>query len=321
LATLAALGFAGLTEHPDFYGDGIALGSGAVTLYELVQAYTALANGGVARPLTVLADDPATWPLRRVFSAESASLIGNVLSDADARALEFGRDSVLAFPVQTAVKTGTSSDFRDAWAVGYDHRYVAGVWIGNLDQRPSEGVTGSTGPALVLRGVFAQLARGTATRPLYLSRTLERVRVCVPVPLAATEAGCVEREEWFRPGTAPRAGDDGGATQLGDLTVDARRAAAAPRATAPRIRLRQPTPGLALAFDPRLPADAQAFEFALDGIAAGDRVHWHVDGREHVTANGRLLWPVTRGEHDVVVSVWRNGTEVAALDRVSFAVR
>jgi penicillin-binding protein 1C len=103
LATLASLGFAGLTEHPDFYGDGIALGSGAVTLYELVQAYAALANGGVARPLTVLADDTAPRPSRRVFSAEAASLVGNVLSDADARALECGRDSVLAFPVQTAV--------------------------------------------------------------------------------------------------------------------------------------------------------------------------------------------------------------------------
>src|SRR5690606_12849117 len=211
LATLDALGFRGLTKHPDFYGDGIALGSGAVTLYELVQAYAALANGGVARPLTVLVDDPIPRPSLRVYSAEAASLIGNILSDADARALEFGRDSVLAFPVQTAVKTGTSSDFRDAWVVGFDHRYVAGVWIGNLDQRPSEGLTGSTGPALVLRSVFAELARGAATRPLYLSRKLERVRVCVPVPLAATDAGCVEREEWFKPGTAPGAAAKGSA--------------------------------------------------------------------------------------------------------------
>src|SRR5262249_18962122 len=99
LATLAALGFSSLTEHPDFYGDAIALGSGAVTLYELVQAYAALANGGVARPLTVLADDTAPRPAQRVFTAEAASLIANVLSDADARNLEFGRSSVLAFPV------------------------------------------------------------------------------------------------------------------------------------------------------------------------------------------------------------------------------
>ena len=330
LATLDALGFGGLTRHPDFYGDGIALGSGPVTLYELVQAYAALANGGVARPLTVLADDPSPRPSRRVFSAEAASLVGNILSDADARALEFGRDSVLAFPVQTAVKTGTSSDFRDAWIVGFDHRYVAGVWIGNLDQRPSEGLTGSTGPALVLRSVFAELARSAPTRPLYLSRKLERVRICVPVPLAAASAGCVEREEWFRPGTAPSSAlARGGAGEVlaGERADDTATAAPSPStpsqraSSSPRLRLRQPTPGLSLAFDPRLPAEAQAFQFELEGLAPGDRVYWQVDGREHVTDDGHLLWPVTRGAHEVSVSVRRDGVEVAALDSVSFAVR
>src|SRR5690606_29096571 len=188
LATLDALGFRGLTKHPDFYGDGIALGSGAGTLCERVQAYAALANGGVARPLTVLVDDPIPRPSLRVYSAEAASLIGNILSDADARALEFGRDSVLAFPTQTAVKTGTSSDFRDAWAVGFNHRYVAGVWIGDLDQRPTDGVSGSTGPALALRAVFAELARDRPGRALFVSPRLARRSVYVPRPGTAGDA-------------------------------------------------------------------------------------------------------------------------------------
>src|SRR5690606_10136853 len=140
LGTLRALGFDALTEHPDFYGDGLALGNGEVSLLELVEAFAALARGGAYRPLRVLRDDPTPLAARPVFSAEAASIVADILSDADARALEFGRDSVLAFPVQTAVKTGTSSDYRDAWAVGFDHRYVAGVWIGDLDQRPTDGV-------------------------------------------------------------------------------------------------------------------------------------------------------------------------------------
>src|SRR6185503_9245988 len=255
LHTLAALGFEGLRNHPDFYGDGIALGSGAVTLLELVQAYTALANGGTFRPVTTRFDGGAGTGggARRVYSPEAASLVANILSDADARSLEFGRDSVLAFPVQTAVKTGTSSDFRDAWAVGFNYRYTVGVWMGNLDQTPTDGVTGSTGPALLLRSVFAELTRDAQTRPLYLSPKLVRATVCVPMPLRESADECLRRDEWFMPGTQALA-------------------AAAASASGDAIRLRQPTPGLLLAYDPRLPAESQAFDFVLQGVAAADRV-------------------------------------------------
>ena len=162
LGFLRELGFTSLNDHPDVYGDGLALGNGAVSLYELVQAYAALANGGQYRPLTVLAE-PGRQSLgrqtsgRQVLSAEGASLIANILSDRDARTLEFGRASVLNFQAPTAVKTGTSSDFRDAWAVGFDARHTVGVWMGNLDQTPSQGVTGSTGPAILLLAMDPRL--------------------------------------------------------------------------------------------------------------------------------------------------------------------
>ena len=300
LSTLAALGFAGLTNHPDFYGDGIALGSGAVTLLELVQAYAAVANGGVYRAVATHVD-AARSPARRVYSAEAASLVANILADADARALEFGRDSVLAFPVQTAVKTGTSSDFRDAWAAGFNYRYTVGIWMGNLDQTPTDGVTGSTGPALLLRGVFAELTRNADTRPLYLSPKLVRAAVCVPLPLREPEAGCLERQEWFVAGTAA----------AGSLSA----------AGSQPIRLRQPTPGLQLAYDPRLPATAQAFEFVLQGVAATDRVRWSVDGRDVETTGGRYLWNVTRGEHRVAARVFKAGELVASVAETSFDVK
>jgi penicillin-binding protein 1C len=301
LATLHALGFEGLRNHPDFYGDGIALGSGAVTLYELVQAYATLAERGVFRPLTTSLADATVRPARRVYSAEAASLVANILSDPDARALEFGRDSVLSFPVQTAVKTGTSSDFRDAWAVGFNYRYTVGVWMGNLDQVPSDGITGSTGPALLLRSVFSELTRARATRPLYLSPRLTRREVCVPMPLRAPVSDdCLQREEWFMPGT-----------QAGETKV------AAPTP----IRFSQPTPGLQLAFDPRLPAAAQAFEFIVQGAASGDRVLWTVDGRDQSAGGTTYRWPVTRGEHCVAATVQRDGAVVFVLREVTFSVK
>jgi penicillin-binding protein 1C len=304
LHTLALLGFEQLTNHPDFYGDGIALGSGAVTLLELVQAYATLANGGVYRRVTThaLVDDAAERPARRVYSAEAASLVANILSDANARSLEFGRDSVLAFPVQTAVKTGTSSDFRDAWAVGFNYRYTVGAWMGNLDQTPTDGVTGTTGPALLLRGVFAELARDAKTAPLYLSPALVRADICVPMPLLEADVQCLRRAEWFLPGTehtssAMAAADDG------------------------EIRLRRPTPGLQLAYDPRLAADDQEFDLELAGVDAADRVVWTVDGREHQRSGPTYRFRVTRGEHRVAALVLRDGETLARISTVSFSVK
>ena len=102
-------------------------------------------------------------------------MIGDILSDAKARQLEFGVNSVQNLPVQTAVKTGTSSDYHDAWAVGYNYRYVVGVWMGNLDRSPTEGVSGAGGPALALRSIFAELIRNEVTEGLRAPRISESV--------------------------------------------------------------------------------------------------------------------------------------------------
>src|SRR3546814_14256436 len=111
--------------------------------------------------------------------------------------MEFGRYSTLDFPIQTAVKTGTSTDYRDAWAVGYDSRYVVGIWMGNLDQSPTDGITGSTGPGLVLRGLFAYLNRDQNTGKLSLSADLSLKDNC-----AFTDGARPQRSEERRVGKA-----------------------------------------------------------------------------------------------------------------------
>ena len=313
---LRELGFENLDEHPDVYGDGLALGNGEVSLYELVQAYAALANGGHFRPLSALMEagrphlgHPA--PSRRapgglvpdgqVLSEEGASLIANILSDPEARSLEFGRASVLNFQLPTAVKTGTSSDFRDAWAVGFDARHTVGVWMGNLDRTPTRGVTGSTGPAILLRSIFAELSRNAEPQPLYLHPGLRRANVCVPDP-SSPSMDCKVRLDWFVPGTEP--------------TI----ASVAPN-DYEAIAIRQPVPGLLLAMDPRLPADRQALEFQLDGTQPGDRVDWMIDGGSYSTLDGSLLWSLSRGTHRVSAEVWRGSHRIAELGEFNFTVK
>lgn len=309
LRLLQDLGFETLARHPDFYGDGLALGNGEVTLLELVTAYAALANRGVYRTLSVRAEEAATSSRRRVLSAEAASLIGNILSDPGARALEFGTASLLNLPVQTAVKTGTSSDYRDSWAVGFDHTYVVGVWMGNLNGSSMTGITGSTGPALVLRGALDLLNRHQHTQPLWLSPKLSRHMVCADSGEPATSAGqCAQRGEYFLPGTGPPAA---GAPRPGP---------AGPVQQA-HIRLRQPTPGLRMAMDPRLPAASQVFEFVLQGALETDTVEWQVDGQAAERGGPDYLWPLQRGAHVVSASVRRDGQLLVQLAPVDFFVK
>jgi penicillin-binding protein 1C len=274
-----------------------------------------LANRGRSVPLTVLRDDPATPPARAVVSPETASLIADALSDPDARAAEFGADSVLNLPVQTAVKTGTSSDYRDAWSVGFDSRFTVGIWMGNLEQAPMAGITGSIGPALLLRSVFAELNRDGRTAPLYLSPRLTRRDLCLPSPRVAP-GSCLARGEWFDPAHDVPAKPDAALA----ASATTRTTVGTPGASR-AIRFRQPTDGLELAFDPRLPAESQAFRFLLDGVSEGDTVAWSINGVTATNAGPDYIWPVTRGTHRVAAAITRNGETIARLDQVEFVVR
>lgn len=289
LETLQRLGIDTLGQDPDYYGDALALGDGAVTLYGLVQAYSTLARAGEFLPLTSLEDTGALRHPERIYSREASSLIANILSDPSARRLEFGQEGLLDFPVQTAVKTGTSSDYHDAWTVGFDSRYTVGVWMGNLDYSPMDGITGSLGPAMVTRAVFAELNRRGDTLPLYLSPKLVERDICVHEDVMPGKQ-CMRRSEWFMPGTAPKAGEPA------MLKV----AAAKPQAEGDRLHFETPSDGLMLAYDPRIPAASQAFLMTLNNGPKYAKVAWFVDGKQAgVTAGPEYLWPVTRGSHKV----------------------
>ncbi|TQV66503.1 penicillin-binding protein [Exilibacterium tricleocarpae] len=296
---LHRFGFTSLAGHPNVYGDGLALGNGEVTLFELVQAYAVLARMGDFKPLTLLEHRHRQTRGRRVLSEDVASLIADILSDPGAREKEFGRDSILNFPYQTAVKTGTSSDYRDAWAIGYNDRYTVGVWIGNLDYSAMHKVTGATGPAQVLRSVVNELNRNRDVRPLYFSEKLVKKSVCVATGAPAQE-DCRTREEWFVPGTS-----------------------AQPAATtAVTLRLRKPSPGLLLAMDPRIPDSHEYFEFAVTEADDIRRVDWFVnDTLVATTAGPRYAWPLRRGQFTARAEVITGaGAEPVKTAAVSYRV-
>lgn len=154
---LRKIGVTTLDKPPDFYREGLALGNAEIPLFELTRGYLMLANGGILKPVrATFADDYAQ---ERVLPEAVALSIADILSDPLARQFEFGSDSVLNFPVKTAVKTGTSTDYRDAWAFGFNRDFVAGIWMGNLTYEPMRDVTGASGAGLLLRSVFSELNR------------------------------------------------------------------------------------------------------------------------------------------------------------------
>jgi penicillin-binding protein 1C len=284
LSFLHQLGIRSLSGHPNVYGDGLALGNGEITLYELVQAYTVLARMGDYKPLSFLEGEHLRNGHERVLSEDIASLIADIMSDPGAREKEFGWDSILNFPCQTAVKTGTSSDYRDALAVGFNDRYMVGVWMGNLDYAAMDKITGSSGPALVLRSIFNELNKHREVRAIYFSENLEKHRVCIETGLPAND-DCEFRDEWFVPGTGPMAPE-----------------------VLNEIRIRKPSNGLMLAMDPRIPDDCEYFEFALTDIQNLGKIRWFVNDQPiSVTVKPTYNWKLSRGNFKVRAEVFLKG--------------
>ena len=152
-------------DHPaEYYGLGLTLGNGEVRLLELANAYATLARLGVFRPFRLLLHEPGAPDAgRRVFDARAAFLLADMLADNAARAASFGLQSHLAFDFPVACKTGTSSDYRDNWTVGYTPEFTVAVWVGNPDGQPMQGITGVTGAAPAMHEIFEHLHRTAGT--------------------------------------------------------------------------------------------------------------------------------------------------------------
>ena len=140
------MGISSLTERADFYGLGLVLGGGEVSLLEMTSAYTVFANEGVYnKPTGILEITDLNGNTlekylpneERVLEKNAARMVNDILSDNVARTPLFGAQSFLNFGKRdVAAKTGTTNDKRDAWLIGYIPQVAVGVWTGNNDNSP-----------------------------------------------------------------------------------------------------------------------------------------------------------------------------------------
>ncbi len=213
LDRLHAVGFQSLDREADWYGPAIALGDGEVRLIDLANAYATLARGGLALPVRALSFaldtkgqriEPPPALARRVMAEPTSAVLLDILKDPHARLASFGAGSVLEFPFEVAVKTGTSKGFRDNLTVGVSSSVTVAVWVGNFDGTPMQQVSGITGAGPLFRAVMLAAAKVRPAEPFAApSEPLERVEVCAR---SGKRPGphCQHRvTETFVPGTAP----------------------------------------------------------------------------------------------------------------------
>ncbi len=283
--TLHDFGFK-LRETGGYFGYSLALGSAEVSLLELAQGY---------RRLSLLNEGTAS------ISGPSKFIIGDILSDNNARALTFGLHSPLATRGWAAAKTGTSKDMRDNWCIGFTDQYVIAVWVGNATGEPMHRVSGVTGAAPIWAELVNTLHRERISKPPAAPPGLISQSVQF-----ATEASATIRQEWFLPGTE-------------------RSFVATDTSLSEHARINHPVSGTILALDPDIPPERQ--RLLLKANLPSDMVSWQVDGLPlskaertqyvRVATNSRAYWSPRPGKHTISLHD-RSGRE---LEKVWVEVR
>ena len=214
-AYLRDLGLADEAEPARRYGLGMAIGGLPVTLEELVRAYLVLAGDGRAGDLRWHRGPPQSAG-RRLLSEETARQIALFLSDPQARLPTFPRMGAAEYRFPVAVKTGTSTGFRDAWAVAWSTRSLVGCWVGHPDFRPMNHLSGYLSAAELVQQALLILHNDQTDGLDDLSfpppRGFRPRRLCALTGRLATDACDQVFLEWFRPGEEPA--DDCRAHQL-----------------------------------------------------------------------------------------------------------
>ncbi|MGL4668896.1 MAG: penicillin-binding protein 1C [Saezia sp.] len=308
--TLTDLGLP-LTQSGDYYGYSLALGSAEVSLLTLTNAYRVLANGGQVSGVRWQSDSANTpsaipayaltlEPHRSHISPQTAWIIGSILSDRMARVTTFGLDNELNTRYWSAVKTGTSKDMRDNWAIGYSGRYTIGVWVGNASGAAMWGVSGTSGATPVWVDVMNYLYE----RDLQSGKASYWIAPQIPDGIVTQSIHYLPpveppRQEWFLKGSE----------QETFMIVTEDRSAD----TSDAARILEPVNGIIIALDPDIPPENQRIRL----ISNHQNVHWRLNDSHIIGTGAQVDWLPLPGRHTLILS----DQEGKTLDQIRIEVR
>ncbi len=307
---LVDLGFHSVRDQRRRLGVSLALGGVDVTLYELVQAYLSLHSYGTSPSLTAI-PDPNARP-RTHWDPATASMIRAILSSNDDRAMTFGLQSALRYDFPVAVKTGTSNQFNNIWAIAFSADLAGGVWMGNFSGETVMGAPGASFPAAALHELIAaHSSRGELPPP----QGLEPVRICAVSGMLATGSCTNVVTEHVPAGRLPNPcdwHDPSGASSAVRYPQEYRlwadrygyRLAYQDRA---ELRIVSPAEGSLLYYDPSAAPVSQQLRFFVTGTGTGELL---VGDRRLYEGDlpASVRWPLERGLH--LFRLRSDGTEV-----------
>jgi penicillin-binding protein 1C len=309
------------------YGLSLTLGSGEVRLVDLTNAFAAFgAEGMLAEPFAVervrdgsgkILFERTPAVARRVLSAEHAYLVTNILSDPDARIPGFGGVTPFEVPFPAAVKTGTSTGFRDTWTIGYTPNIAIGVWVGNTDGSPMLDLAGVEGAGPIWRDAMMAASLARPMSPFVRPAGIVDATVCAPTGLLPGPDCASPTSEIFATGTVPTEReayyfkDAYGRVSI-DPPIEARDWARAAgltlrtdgaSASRDALRILAPVAGTTIHFAPEIASS----QLLLRVVAARgiDKVTFAIDGRVIGDASGSdpaVLWPLELGAHTLRAS-------------------
>ena len=211
----------GISSYEGTPGYSLVLGGLGVRLIDHTSAMGTFANGGVHVPYytinTIVSGNTGKVLYQHQYNAgtraitpQLAYMMTSVLSDNASRTPEFFDCNVLQLYSNSqqqcyegnrgvvrpaAAKTGTTSDFRDNWTVGYTTDFVMGVWAGNDDNTPMVNVTGVQGAAPIWHDSMLLAEQGHPIQNFTYPGGLQKATVTYPDGVTTTD--------WFLPGTVP----------------------------------------------------------------------------------------------------------------------
>jgi membrane peptidoglycan carboxypeptidase len=214
----AKMGVTSIKDAP-YKGLAITLGGVEAPLLDLTNAYAIFADKGLYNaptPIIEVTDSkgnvlykPSTPPTQ-VLGEDVSFLISDILSDDSSRIDAFGAHSLLYIPNHTvAVKTGTTDDKRDNYAIGYTPSIVAGVWVGNnnndaMNQQIASGITGASP---IWNDFMTQYLKDKPDEKFDVPSNVEKFTVDKLTGMLPYK-NYDTRSEWFIKGTEPTAKSD-----------------------------------------------------------------------------------------------------------------
>lgn len=203
-------------ENVSSVGLSLVLGGREVRLLDLASAYSVFANQGrQLDPVSILSVTDSKGKTlfefhesegRKVLDPGITFIISDILADNGARTGAFGSNSILVIPGKTvAVKTGTTDQKRDNWAVGYTQSVVVGVWVGNNDNSVMSPVvaSGVTGASPIWNKIMAAALQGKPNESF--GRPINVFQIEVDgLMTGKPHSGSPTRKEYFISGTEPK---------------------------------------------------------------------------------------------------------------------